>query len=461
MTIVYTHTESVFNPTVTVDREKFEARLNIFGRRLERYCRAVLWERTDCPDDLQDATQVALIALWQEYQRDPSFMDLDDRAWFKVAKRAAFNQLSRMLTQRGTPRGKKVCEVTEAAFTSSSEESLLEMVERRHAHKSSHLYRAEAEQADKRIDLIALLKEILRSVPPQQSNKLTLVIPLIAQGYTLQEIATSLNLNYKDLCDDWSHLREMACAYTGTPPCNPDTPIRHKQRLPEDKVEAIRAYLKAGASGHEIARLFGVSPRTVNNYRPLEERFNRPPERTITFEKVAEFRRLRDLGWTFKQIGAQTGYNLTTIRAYLRGNRAPNPDARSHITPDEIAEIQRLRTTGMSMPKIAQAMGRSETTIRRYLPAHLLAPFGKLSAETYQTIHNLYQSGITNRAEIARRVGCHQNSVSRILGATRPRKSTPAKVKKMQQLRQQGLSIKNIAKKLGCDHRTVSHYLNQ
>ncbi|MBE2196841.1 MAG: helix-turn-helix domain-containing protein [Anaerolinea sp.] len=462
MTTVYTHTESVFNPTTTVDREKFEARLNIFGRRLERYCRAALWERTDCPDDLEDATQVGMITLWQEYQHDPSLMDLDDRAWFKIAKRAAYNQLSRMLTQRGTPRGKKVREVTEAAFISNSEEPPLEMAERRHARKAPHLYRAEAEQADRRIDLIALLREILQSMPPQQSDRLKPVIPLIAEGYTLQEIARNLTLNFKDLCDDWSRLRDMACAYTGVPPCNPDAPVRHKQRLPEDKVEAIQAYLKAGASGHEIARILEISPRAVNNYRPLENRCNRPPELIITFEKVAEFRRLRDLGWTFKQIGAQTGYNLTTIRAYLHGNRTPNPDARSHITPEEIAEIQRLRTTGMSMPKIAQALGRSETTIRRYLPAHLLTPLRKLSAETYQAIHDLYRNGLTNCAEIARRVGCTHDSVSRILGTTRPTRTlTPAKVKRMQQLREQGLTLKQIAQKIGCDRKTVSIYLNQ
>jgi transcriptional regulator with XRE-family HTH domain len=54
-----------------------------------------------------------------------------------------------------------------------------------------------------------------------------------------------------------------------------------------------------------------------------------PEERARAGRAVSE--RLTDLGRTARQLAAEAGVSLRTVRALLRGERMPQPDTRAHL----------------------------------------------------------------------------------------------------------------------------------
>lgn len=100
MSAVY-HTTTIFQPATQANRDQFDARIQIIGRRLERYLRNRVWYLCLNPDDMDDAIQGALIRLWTQYQQNPWIMDMNDGWWMKVGFRAVQSTLRGMISKRG------------------------------------------------------------------------------------------------------------------------------------------------------------------------------------------------------------------------------------------------------------------------------------------------------------------------------------------------------------------------
>lgn len=412
MSTVYTHTESIFNPTTHVDREKFESRLTTMGRRLERYCKACIWDRAQCQEDIEDATQEGMIALWESYQKDPSLIDMSEDIWFTIASRAAGRCLSRINRQRGCKNNPG--RVINESNMKATDETGLELTERRHFHTNHITYRAEAEQANKRIDLVWMLKHVLAELPLPCRDNLKAAIPLVAAGYTLHEISKVLRTDANQLSTDWDTLRQRCSNYTGTPL----TPTkRQRKQLSPEQIQFIQDQIRAGIPKSQIAATLEVGRTTIQNHTPHTLRTG-SSKNEVTFEMRAQFRALHEKGWTTRQIGKHLGFGSTTVARHLREAcqlKDPNKD----LNQEEIAEILRLRAMKLGFKKIARIIGRSPTAVRRAIPDDMRIAFSKTDHALREKIREAYRNGIKAHAEIARMLKCNRLTVRRTLGKSK------------------------------------------
>jgi DNA-directed RNA polymerase specialized sigma24 family protein len=191
LTEVY-HTTTIFQPSTQASRDQFDARISIIGRRLERCIRSRLWYLCSSPDDLDDAIQGALIRLWNTYQKQPWIIDMGDGWWMKIGLRAAQNALRGLIVQRGTKTAKGVRRL-EFNATSLENDRIdrdgLELVEIKYFRSERRTLRPESEGTDYRIDAQRLITKALALLTPHQRETLRLLIPLVAEGYTINEAA--------------------------------------------------------------------------------------------------------------------------------------------------------------------------------------------------------------------------------------------------------------------------------
>lgn len=420
MTTVYTHTESIFNPTTHVDREKFEARLSILGRRIERFIKATLWASADYHDDLDDATQAGFIRLWQVYQREPEIMEGGDMLWLTIAKFAAQTELQRLTRQRSQHDPSSKTRYQRVEFSESSyppnpdqEEPIFEQA---HARRSRGVTRPESDQADKRTDLLWLIRDCLKHTTPDNRKMLEVTIPLVSIGYTLKEIAAEHDIDYDQLKQVWTDFRKQASSYAERKfdlwHLEPRGTTSHRTPLSEEEKALIQEYTKRGLSATEIARQIGCHKITVASNILRENRKGAMNQTLITTDMVAQMKHLRQMGWTQVQIAASLNLGKTTVGNYLRGKEVRAPRTK-FLTQPEIDQITRLSMEGKSAPEIAKITGRSKLTVRRYT---------------------------TRRARESKPI-------------------TPHKQEQIVQLRKLGASYKRIAELVGCDRKTVAKYL--
>jgi IS30 family transposase len=103
-----------------------------------------------------------------------------------------------------------------------------------------------------------------------------------------------------------------------------------------EKQELIYVLARRGVSGPRIARDLGVSTRTVYRYldrlggvpRPFDAEYD---ARYLTHHERYEIARLRDGGWSLREIGGRLGRAPSTISRELRRNRDPRS---GHYLPE-------------------------------------------------------------------------------------------------------------------------------
>jgi transposase len=319
MTSVY-HITTLFQPTTQVSRDQFDTRIQIIGMRLERYLRGRLWYLCITPDDMDDAIQGALIRLWELYQRQPSMMDMGDGWWMKIAFRAAQSTLRRMISKRGlkTAKGVRRMEFNATCLESDqSDRDGLELVEIKHFRSERRVLRPESEQADHRIDTVRLISNALQRLTHRQQETLRLIIPLIAQGYTINEAARRAGIGRDRAQYAWDAFQH-AC---------------------EELSGQVRQQMKgkgAKASTEELAQI-----RTL-------------ADQGLSCSAIAE------------RIGRCKGFvkeNFERATGYRRGaNNQRNP-----ITPQRVEQMKTLQSQGLSMATIAKTVGCSAGSVCAWL----------------------------------------------------------------------------------------------
>jgi DNA-directed RNA polymerase specialized sigma24 family protein len=319
VTEVY-HTTSIFQPSTQANRDQFDARISILGRRLGRCVRARLWYLCSSPDDLDDAIQAALIRLWHTYQKQPWIMDMGDGWWMKIGLRAAQNALRGLIVQRGTKTAKGVRRLEFNATsleTDRVDRDGLELVEIKHFRSERRTMRPESEQADRRIDIHRLIAEALIRLTAHQRETLRLLIPLVAEGYAINEAARRVAIGKDRAQYAWDAFQHACEEVTGQ--------ARGQMKgkgapASAEEMEQIRVLAQLGLSCSVIAERIGRNKNFVKE----------------NFERATGYRR-----------GA---------------NNQRNP-----ITPQRVEEMKTLRTQGLSMASIARSIGCSTGSVCHWL----------------------------------------------------------------------------------------------
>lgn len=319
MTSVY-HNTTLFQPTTQVSRDQFDARIQIIGSRLQRYLRGRLWYLCISPDDMDDAIQSALIRLWEAYQRQPTIMDMGDGWWMKVGFRAAQRTLRHMISKRGLKTAKGVCRLE---FNATSLESDhidrdgLELVKMKHFRSERRTLRYESEQVDRRIDAERLISSALELLTYRQRETLKLLIPLIAQGYTINEAA------------------------------------RHAA------IGRCRAQYAWDAFQHACEELSGQ----------VRQQMKGKGARTSA-DELAQIRMLADLDLTCTVIAERIGRSKSFVKENFEratGYRRGANNQRNPITPQRVEQMKRLHSQGLSMAAIAKTIGCSSGSVCSWL----------------------------------------------------------------------------------------------
>ncbi len=321
MTTVY-HVTSLFQPSEEVNPDQFEARIAIIGRRLERFIRSRLWYLSADQDDFDDAFQGALIRLWKLYQQDPQIMDLDDGWWMITGLRAAQIALKALKAQRSISRSYGVERMEFAASSIERDDGDLdglEMAERKHARGIAHPWRAESEEADRRIDLERLLEKAVDQIAVHHRQPVRTLLPYIAEGYALKEAARQCGIERSKAEHGWNALRRAACEITS------------------ESRQALKGK--------------GTSART---------------------DEYDEIRKLAARGVSLSKIAAQLRRSENFVKVHFEAatgyRRIPN-NQRNPITPDRVATMKELRSQGFSMAAIAKSVGCSTSSVCWWLNA--------------------------------------------------------------------------------------------
>ncbi len=319
MSAVY-HTTSLFPPSTQASRNQFDARITIIGRRLERCICYRLWYLCSNPDDLDDALQIALIRLWNIYQRQPWIMDMGDGWWIKVGLRAAQNALRGLSTQRGTKTVKGVQRLEFNATsleTDRTDQDGLELIEVKYFRHERRTLRSESEQADRRIDAQRLITEALALLTHHQGEAARLLIPLIAAGYTINEAARRAGIGKDRAQYAWNAFRHACEEISG-------------QVRGQMKVKGIPA----------------------------------------SSEEMDQIRILAELGLSCSVIAARIGRNKNFVKEHFEratGYRRGANNQRNPITPQRVEQMKILRTQGLSMAAIAKNVGCSTGSVCHWL----------------------------------------------------------------------------------------------
>jgi DNA-directed RNA polymerase specialized sigma24 family protein/transposase len=314
------HTTSVFPPTTMPNREQFNTWLQLNGRRLERYIHSRLWYLNADPDDMEDAIQSAFIRLWNLYQKQPSVIEMEDGWWLQIGYRAAQNGLQHLMFQRGmkTAKGLKRLEFNASRLESDGTEyNGLEMLEVKHFRHEKQPRRAESEQVDRLIDVERLIAEALNLLNYRQREALKLIIPLIAQGYAINEAARHTAIGRgraQRVWDAFQHACEEISGQVRDAMKGKGTPAR------ADELEQIRVLANLGLSCSAIAKQIGRSKFFV------KEKFERA-----------------------------TGYR--------RGSN----NQRNPITPQRVEQMKTLKAQGLGIVAIAKTVGCSTGSVHAWL----------------------------------------------------------------------------------------------
>ncbi|MBX3063346.1 MAG: hypothetical protein KF726_10245 [Anaerolineae bacterium] len=324
MTTVYpetnAHVSSIFEPTTVPETEKFEARVCILGRRLERYINGCHFFRSTDIADLDEAVQLALIGLWQEYQQHPWIMDLDDHFWLKYGARQAQNSICALIRQRGkrTSNGLRRFEFPATSLESEHDErDGLEKLEHLHFRQQIRCLRPESDQADRRLDLLRLVEQALGCLTKSHAEAVRRMLPFMAEGYLVKEAGRRTGVNRGTAQRAWSAF------------CQACTQVSGEQR-------------RQGKGKGSV----------------------------MTGSELDEIRRLAGQGLSISAIAAQLDRSENFVKCHFKratGYQRLSNSQRNPITSARVAEMKSLRAEGMSISAIAKRVGCSMGSVSVWL----------------------------------------------------------------------------------------------
>lgn len=164
-----------------------------------------------------------------------------------------------------------------------------------------------------------------------------------------------------EICEVCNVSRAFVFAATRDLPAPP-----RRDAIPAEQVAQIAEMYLCDVPVDDIARLVGVSRWAVLHYarkRGLEKRLGTPK---ATIERI---RRLREQGKGITAIARVVGVSRKTVRQYLVGAPEVLQKPANAMSADRIEVMRVMRANGKSISAIARALKTCRKVVRKYLAA--------------------------------------------------------------------------------------------
>lgn len=188
----------------------------------------------------------------------------------------------------------------------------------------------------------------------------------------------------------------------------------------------------------------------------------------LSREKIAEILRLRERGFAYWKITAETGLSLSAVYKYCSSYRPELKNVARHRKDQEVIdEITKLRRKGYSLRKIGREVNASGPLIQKvckqYCPGLSKIGFRKIDQKVLDTIDRHYREGYSTK-ELSEMAGCHIATVQRYLKGKGVKLPLTTKRKtvdknKIYRLYKEGLGTKEIAVRSGYCRDSVKRCL--
>jgi DNA-directed RNA polymerase specialized sigma24 family protein len=238
----------------------------------------------------------------------------------KIGLRAAQCALRGLISQRGLKTAKGVRRLEFNATSLESDQidyDSLELIEFKHFHSEYRALRPESDQADRRMDAERLVEEALELLTCHQREALRLLIPLVAEGYAINEAARRSVIGKDRAHYAWDAFQN-AC---------------------EEISGQVRGQMKGKGA-------------------------------PASAEEMEQIRLLDDLGLSCSVIAQRIGRNKNFVKANFEkatGYRRGSNNQRNPITPQRVEQMKELRTEGLSIASIAKNVGCSTGSVCHWL----------------------------------------------------------------------------------------------
>lgn len=250
-----------------------------------------------------------------------------------------------------------------------------------------------------------------------------------------------------------------------------DVEIRCKGMFTNRQAEKVERMCAEDATTAEIAEATGLDASGVLR---CAKRMGVSPRRsgTASAEDVRGMQEMRDGGATLPEIAERFGVSAATVAAHTHGTVRRIPEG-------EVAKMRRLRADGFRATDIARALGVSASTVRNHTAdvevtgdgthtdvdveisprrrsgdydAGLLAAVESLCAEGKSAKEIANERGVC--AATVRRYAEHAGVKERL--AANSRRALDERDRRMQEMRDSGMSVAEIAGRFGVSVQTVA-----
>lgn len=169
-------------------------------------------------------------------------------------------------------------------------------------------------------------------------------------------------------------------------------------------------------------------------------------------------------GMTMKECGDRVGVSRERVRQRLKRNGVTG-GVRPLTDQEESYICERYESSDLTMTAVAEEIGRSETSVARALEKNGITvedrrdyTVCRISKDKERRIVELYRAG-ASYTEICRTLHTYGGAIRRALTERsvpiRHQKVTPDEVERMCQLREQGLTLAQVADRLGRSSQCV------
>lgn len=260
------------NSDLVPDETYFTERLEKLSGRI-RWRIEKRWRDEFDVFELDNLVQAAIVHLWKGFRKNPRlFSEKNDTFWFAVAKQGAFQEITHEHRTRFRRKGKRGSSQKEKVqMVVNSDDILAAMAQRTDIEEldeallsSDTIYRSDTPQilaADRRIDSVILIKQILSGTNPQDHPMITSIIEFMRQGLTQMEIARHKNVKVATIRVTIRRIQQAAGVF--------QTAKENRKRPRTSLDDRIRELRSQGLPGPAIGRLIGMTPSFV--YSRLKE----------------------------------------------------------------------------------------------------------------------------------------------------------------------------------------------
>lgn len=186
------------------------------------------------------------------------------------------------------------------------------------------------------------------------------------------------------------------------------------------------------------------------------QRKENPRRSRLTPIEITMIRKLREEGYTTKQIAEKTGRSEQAILIYSPQRVA----TKAKISPRTISRMRRMRREGKTVQEITDKLGVGRATVLRYV--------GRTASHDIPTalvkVRALDAEGIRNRKEQAKIIGVHYNTLYQWLRDYGESERWNPTVKELKAIRQGYLEadlktsyMRTVAQRYGVSYGTVQN----